>query len=278
MNSTTDVWQGHAGWHWSLPNGDSVFVAQQGAYVLSWQAQGKERLFLSPQSVCDGTTAIRGGIPVCCPQFNQRGNLPKHGFARNMPWRLVPERSKGASKIFELSANEHTLTLWPFQFKAFLTVNLSPNSLQISLSVENQGPQSLTFTGALHTYFAVDHIAQVSLQGQAHQPEWDAVKDTHQTCADQLRFEAEFDRVYDANARTQPTWTLQDGAASLQISQSESWGQSVVWNPGANKCAQLNDMPANGYQRMLCVEAARVTSSIEVPPAQTWVGWQLLKI
>lgn len=278
MNSTTDVWQGHAGWHWSLPNGDSVFVAQQGAHVLSWQVQGKERLFLSPQSVCDGTTAIRGGIPVCFPQFNQRGNLPKHGFARNMPWRWVPERSHGAEKVFELSANEHTLALWPFQFKAFLTVNLSPNSLQISLSVENQGPQSLTFTGALHTYFAVDHIAQVSLQGQAHQPEWDAVKDTHQTCADQLRFEAEFDRVYDANARTQPTWTLQDGAASLQISQSESWGQSVVWNPGANKCAQLNDMPANGYQRMLCVEAARVTSSIEVPPAQTWVGWQLLKI
>ena len=278
MNSTTDVWQGHAGWHWSLPNGDSVFVAQQGAHVLSWQAQGKERLFLSPQSVCDGTTAIRGGIPVCFPQFNQRGNLPKHGFARNMPWRLVPERSQGASKIFELSANEHTLTLWPFQFKAFLTVNLSPNSLQISLSVENQGPQSLSFTGALHTYFAVDHIAQVSLQGQANQPEWDAIKDTHQTCADQLRFEAEFDRVYDANTRTQPTWTLQDGAASLQISQSESWGQSVVWNPGADKCAQLNDMPANGYQCMLCVEAARVTSSIEVPPAQTWVGWQLLKI
>ena len=278
MNSTTDVWQGHAGWHWSLPNGDSVFVAQQGAHVLSWQAQGKERLFLSRQSVCDGTTAIRGGIPVCFPQFNQRGNLPKHGFARNMPWRLVPERSQGTSKIFELSANEHTLALWPFQFKAFLTVNLAPNSLQISLSVENQGPQSLSFTGALHTYLAVDHIAQVSLQGQANQPEWDAVKDTHQTCADQLRFEAEFDRVYDANTRMQSTWTLQDGAASLQISQSESWGQSVVWNPGADKCAQLNDMPANGYQRMLCIEAARVTSSIEVPPAQTWVGWQLLKI
>ena len=278
MNSTTDVWQGHAGWQWSLPNGDSVFVAQQGAHVLSWQAQGKERLFLSPQSVCDGTTAIRGGIPVCFPQFNQRGNLPKHGFARNLPWRLVPERSQGAEKVFELSANEQTLALWPFQFKAFLTVNLSPNSLQISLSVENQGPQSLSFTGALHTYFAVDHIAQVSLQGQANQPEWDAVKNTHQTCADQLSFVAEFDRVYDANTQTQPTWTLQDGAASLQISQSESWGQSVVWNPGADKCAQLNDMPANGYQQMLCVEAARVTSSIEVPSAQTWVGWQLLKI
>ena len=278
MNSTADTYEGHAGWRWSLPNGDSVFVAQQGAHVLSWHAQGKERLFLSPQSVCDGTTAIRGGIPVCFPQFNQRGNLPKHGFARNMPWRLVPERSQGAEKVFELKANEQTLALWPFQFTAFLTVNLAPHSLQITLTVENQGSQSLSFTGALHTYFAVDPIAQVSLQGQANQPEWDAVKDTHQTCAGQLRFDAEFDRVYDVNTHTQPTWTLQDGAATLQISQSESWGQSVVWNPGADKCAQLNDMPANGYQRMLCVEAARVTSSIEVPPAQTWVGWQLLKI
>jgi glucose-6-phosphate 1-epimerase len=282
MNSTADTHQGHAGWRWSLPNGDSVFVAQQGAHILSWHAQGKERLYLSPRSVCDGITAIRGGIPVCFPQFNQRGNLPKHGFARNMPWRLLPEQSSGSEKVFELSSNEQTLALWPFQFRASLTVNLAPNTLQVTLRVENQGQQSLTFTGALHTYFAVDDIDQVSLQGQAHQPEWDTVNDTHQPCAGQLRFGAEFDRVYDVlthdQPTDQPTWTLHDGPSALHISQSESWGQSVVWNPGADKCAQLQDMPDNGYRHMLCVEAARVTSSIEVPPAQTWTGWQLLKI
>jgi glucose-6-phosphate 1-epimerase len=278
MNLTADTHQGHTGWRWSLPNGDSVFVAQQGAHVLSWQAQGKERLYLSPRSVCDGVTAIRGGIPVCFPQFNQRGNLPKHGFARNMPWRLLPEQSGGPDKVFELSSNAQTLALWPFQFRACLTVNLAPNTLQVSLRVENQGQQSLTFTGALHTYFAVDAIEQVNLQGQALQPEWDTVKDTHQACAGQLRFDAEFDRVYDVLTQDQPTWTLHDGPSALHISQSESWGQSVVWNPGADKCAQLQDMPDNGYQHMLCVEAARVTLSIEVPPAQTWTGWQLLKI
>jgi glucose-6-phosphate 1-epimerase len=265
-----------------LPNGDSVFVAQQGAHVLSWQAEGKERLYLSPSSVCDGVTAIRGGIPVCFPQFNQRGSLPKHGFARNMPWRLLSEQSGGSEKVFELSSNEQTLALWPFQFRTCLTVNLAPNTLQVALRVENLGQQSLTFTGALHTYFAVDAIDQVKLQGQAHQPEWDTVKDTHQPCAGQLRFDAEFDRVYDVLTQeqptTQPTWTLHEGREALHISQSESWGQSVVWNPGADKCAQLQDMPDNGYQHMLCVEAARVTSSIEVPPAQTWTGWQLLKI
>ena len=282
MNSTADTHQGHAGLRWSLPNGDSVFGAQQGAHVLSWQAEGKERLYLSPSSVCDGVTAIRGGIPICFPQFNQRGNLPKHGFARNMPWRFLSEQSGGSEKVFELSSNEQTLALWPFQFRACLTVNLAPNTLQVALRVENQGQQSLTFTGALHTYFAVEAIDQVNLQGQAHQPEWDTVKDTHQPCAGQLRFGAEFDRVYDVlthdQPTDQPTWTLHDGPSALHISQSESWGQSVVWNPGADKCAQLQDMPDNGYRHMLCVEAARVTSSIEVPPAQTWTGWQLLKI
>jgi glucose-6-phosphate 1-epimerase len=278
MNLTTDSFQGHAGWRWSLPQGDSVFVAQQGAHVLSWQAGGRERLFLSPSSVCDGATAIRGGMPVCFPQFNQRGNLPKHGFARNVPWRLVPESSLSSEKVFELVANPHTLALWPVKFRALLTVMLSEKSLKVQLTVENLCNQNLSFSGALHTYFAVQHIDQVSLTGQAQQPEWDAVNDTHQSCSGVLKFNAEFDRVYDVLTDQQPTWSLIDGQQQLRISQSASWGQSVVWNPGADKCSQLKDMPLDGYQRMLCVEAARVTSTIQVQPAQTWVGWQLLKL
>ena len=278
MNLTTDSFQGHAGWRWSLPQGDSVFVAKQGAHVLSWQAGGRERLFLSPSSVCDGATAIRGGMPVCFPQFNQRGNLPKHGFARNVPWRLVPESSLSSEKVFELVANPHTLALWPVKFRALLTVMLSEKSLKVQLTVENLGNQNLSFSGALHTYFAVQHIDQVSLTGQAQQPEWDAVNDTHQSCSGALKFNAEFDRVYDVLTDQQPIWTLIDGQQQLRISQSASWGQSVVWNPGADKCSQLKDMPLDGYQRMLCVEAARVTSTIQVQPAQTWVGWQLLKL
>jgi glucose-6-phosphate 1-epimerase len=278
MNSTTDSHQGHPGWRWSLPNGDSVFVAQQGAQVLSWQAKGRERLFLSPTSLCDGASAIRGGIPVCFPQFNQRGPLPKHGFARNLAWRCVPELSQGSEKVFELVTNPSTLAIWPCLFRALLSVLLTESGLKVQLQVENRGPQTLSFTGALHTYLAVNHLEAVSLHGQAQQAEWDAVRDTHQSCSGVLNFDAEFDRVYDVEAQAQPTWTLQEGPDALQISQSASWGQSVVWNPGAEKCSQLNDMPDDAYQHMLCVEAARVTSSIDVQPAQTWVGWQLLTV
>ena len=65
--------------------GDSALVALQGAHVLSWVSGGRERLFLSPANHWDGRTAIRGGIPVCFPQFNARGGLPRHGFARLHP-------------------------------------------------------------------------------------------------------------------------------------------------------------------------------------------------
>ena len=274
MNLTTDSLQGHAGWRWSLPQGDSVFVAQQGAQVLSWQTGGRERLYLSPTSACDGSTAIRGGIPVCFPQFNQRGTLPKHGFARNMAWRWVAEQSQGPEKVFELSDNAQTHAFWPVQFRAQLKVLLGAQSLKVQLSVQNLGLQTLSFTGALHTYLAVHQIDQVGLHGQTNQPEWDAVIDSHQACTGQLTFKTEFDRVYDVGTEKQPTWILHDGHQQLHISQSDSWGQSVVWNPGAEKCSQLKDMPPQGYQGMVCVEAARVTSSIEVSPSQQWEAWQ----
>ena len=288
MNLTADSLQGHAGWRWSLPSGDSVFVAQQGAQVLSWHAAGAERMYLSPKSACNGSTAIRGGVPVCFPQFNQRGNLPKHGFVRNMPWRLLEGNAQASSQVFELQANDATRAIWPVNFRVLLTVDLQVQQLKIRLRVENQGAQVLSFTGALHTYLAVSAIDQVSLQGQTQQPEWDAVQDTHQMCSGLLRFNSEFDRVYDVAppaqaqglpaqpqpAQPQSTWCLQDGPQTLKISQSHAWGQSVVWNPGAAKAAQLQDMPADGYQKMLCVEAACVNTPIQVPATQSWEAWQ----
>ena len=293
MNLTADTCLGHAGWRWSLSNGDSVFVAQQGAQVLSWRAAGAEQLYLSPSSACDGHTAIRGGVPVCFPQFNQRGSLPKHGFVRNMPWHLsdaslqaitsgsATRSTTGSTHAFELQANEQTRSMWPVNFRAVLTVELQTHQLKISLRVDNQGDTAFSFTGALHTYLAVSDIAHVMLQGQAQQAEWDAVKDTHQACSGQLRFDAEFDRVYDVSTgqpetagQIQPTWVLQDGQKSLKISQSALWGQSVVWNPGAEKARQLQDMPDSGYQHMLCVEAARVNTPIDVPAFQSWEAWQ----
>ena len=81
--------RGQPAFRLSAPDGASCTVALHGGHLLSWLTpDGVERLYLSPDSVFDGRAAIRGGVPICWPQFNQRGPLAKHGFARNVAWRL----------------------------------------------------------------------------------------------------------------------------------------------------------------------------------------------
>ena len=279
-----EVFQGLACQRLSLPCGDTVLVALQGAHVLSWVSQGRERLFLSPDNLWDGRSAIRGGVPVCFPQFNQRGTLPKHGFARNMAWKIDDAAQVGEAVAthldFTLSTNADTLALWQQAFVAQLRVTLAPGQLTLTLTVNNTEAQNdLLFTGALHSYFAVDDIDLTELRGLGGRPEWDAVTDVHGVADDVLYFDGEFDRVYTRgeNAAAKPLY-LQDGSTILQIEQSPSWAESVVWNPGESKCAALADMPAQGFARMLCVEAAQVFEPISIPAGGQWVGWQRLTV
>ncbi len=262
----------------TLPCGDTVLVALQGAHVLSWVSQGRERLFLSPDNLWDSKSAIRGGVPVCFPQFNQRGTLPKHGFARNMDWVAGEVAATGDSAHIDLtlSTNADTLAIWQQAFVATLRLALAPGQLTITLTVANTETQNdLQFTGALHTYFAVDDIDLTELRGLGGSPEWDALADVHGLADEALYFDGEFDRVYDAAAK--PLY-LQDGTSTIQIEQSPSWANSVVWNPGESKCAALADMPAHGFARMLCVEAAQVFEPISIPAGGQWVGWQRLTV
>ncbi|WP_416560321.1 D-hexose-6-phosphate mutarotase [Limnohabitans sp. yimb22184] len=260
-----------------LPGGDRVVVAHHGAHVLSWVAQGRERLYLSPNSVMDGRAAIRGGIPVCFPQFNQRGDLPKHGFARNLSWHVKPARLEGDQVHLVLSLNDSAATRqwWDQAFEALLLIELTPGALQVELAVRNTDSQVLRFTGALHTYFAVSDVAQARLLGLGGSAEWNAVTDRHATAAPELRFVGEFDRVYSAAPMG---YELLDGPHALSIEQDINWAQTVVWNPGAAKCAALSDMPADGWQHMLCVEAAQVYEPICIAPGDFWQGAQRLSV
>ncbi len=262
----------------ALPAGDRLVVALHGAHVLSWVSGGQERLYLSPQSTLDGQAAIRGGVPVCFPQFNQRGpmaeRLPKHGFARNVAWQAsAPELTADRAQLtLSLRDNAQTRAWWPQAFEAQLHIDLSPGALQLTLNVHNTDSQPLAFSGALHTYLAVPDVTQATLQGLGGQPEWDALTDTHAQAADTLHFAGEFDRVYDGG--TQPMMLNQN----LHISQSPSWANTVVWNPSQDLCKRLADMPDDGWRHMLCVEAAQVYAPITLPAGGRWVGWQRLQV
>jgi glucose-6-phosphate 1-epimerase len=262
----------------ALPQGDTLRVMLHGAQVLSWVSGGQERLYLSPQSTMDGQAAMRGGVPVCFPQFNQRGpmadRLPKHGFARNVSWQAdAPVLTHDSAQLcLHLQDNARTRAWWPQAFALQLHITLRPGALRISLNVHNTDAQPLAFTGALHTYLAVPDVTHAQLQGLGGQAEWDAVANTHASAAETLQFEAEFDRVYAASAHA---LRLND---QLHIQQSASWANTVVWNPAQALCQSLTDMPKEGWRHMLCVEAAQVYEPITVPAGGLWEGWQQLTV
>ena len=258
----------------ALPQGDRLRVALHGAHVLSWVSGGQERLYLSPQSTMNGQAAIRGGVPVCFPQFNQRGPLPKHGFARNVAWQAdVSELGAEQARLtLRLSDNAQTRAWWPRAFDLALHIDLSPGALQLTLDVHNTDDQPLAFSGALHTYLAVPDVTQATLHGLGGQPEWDSLTNTPAQAADTIRFAAEFDRVYEA---APDPLTLNQ---TLHISQSPSWAHTVVWNPAQDLCKRLADMPDEGWRHMLCVEAAQVFTPITLPVGGRWTGWQRLQV
>lgn len=275
------LWQGQPCWRVGVSESEHALISAHGAQVVSWVSGGRERLYLSPRAVWDAQTSIRGGIPVCFPQFNQRGpqpGLPKHGFARQVPWALGPVTldADSASVSLRLTERDAPGGMWAQPFEASLTVTLAPGSLQVTLGVSNTGggPEPLAFTGALHTYLAVDDIAQAQLHGLQGQPEWNALTGDRGPAPAALVFAGEFDRVYTAAA--QPL-RLVGEAGSLHIAQG-GFEQSVVWNPGAALCANLPDLPPDGFRHMLCVEAACVDAPVRLSPGEVWQGWQRLVV
>ncbi|MBB4219803.1 D-hexose-6-phosphate mutarotase [Variovorax guangxiensis] len=257
-------------------DGSTVTIALHGAHVLSWTtADAVERLYLSPRAVFDGQAAIRGGIPICCPQFNQRGMLPKHGFMRNLPWENAPSDDPQTLRL-TLRDKEATRKLWPHSFEARLDAALSPGGLRTALTLVNTDASPWSFAAALHTYLRVDDIGQARLEGLQGADRWDSLTDErHAETAASLHFDAEFDSVY--AAPTQPLRLAQPGGA-LEISQSATCTETVVWNPGAVLGAKLADMPEDGWRHMLCVEAARIDEPVLLAPGAQWLGWQQLRV
>lgn len=291
--ATVETVQGQPCIRLSLANGDSALVALQGAQVLSWVAFGRERLYLSPRAAFDGQSAIRGGIPVCWPQFNQRGPLPKHGFARNLPWQPAPpdgavdgsgvgdSDAAQTSVRLALAHSDATRAWWPERFAALVTITLGAGSLRTELQVRNASEPGAPdarpwdFTTALHTYLRVDDVERVRLSGLDGCARWDAVADVQGQQHGDVTFAGEYDRVFAAPATP---LHLRDADHTLQITQSPSLSNTVVWNPGSALCARLADMPPDGWRTMLCVEAARIDQPVTLAPGAHWQGWQALRV
>lgn len=272
------LYQGQPAVHLRAPDGARATVLLHGGHIVSWApARGEEQLYLSPTSAFGGTAAVRGGVPVIFPQFNQQGPLPKHGFARNRAWTLDEAQVRGshAFAVLRLDADDATRAIWPHDFALELTVSVEGARLEMELAVINTGDAAFEFQTALHTYLRCADVRRAQLEGLLDVNYQDAVLDQpRQQWIDVVTITQELDRIYWETPRR---LLLREAGRRLAV-ESSSFEDTVVWNPGPDKCAALPDMPDADWLSMLCVEAAQIGNPVRLAPGDEWVGMQALTL
>jgi glucose-6-phosphate 1-epimerase len=261
-------------------------VYLQGAHLAEWRPVGQEpMLFLSARSDYVPGKAIRGGVPVIFPWFgpskpgpgHDAKPGPQHGFARTSGWELAFAAVAGdeVHLTFTLGPSEVTRALGFDHFRVAYRMTIGKR-LRLEMMVANdldaaEGKGSpLVFEEALHTYFAVSDIEQVTLTGlggTAYLDKQDGARRKVQP-EGAMRLTEETDRVY---LETTATCVVEDVPAARRIVVEKSGSHStVVWNPWAEGTAKMADMEPDGWRKMLCVESANVgESAVSLKPGGT---------
>lgn len=234
-------------------------IALQGAHLYHYACTGETPLlWLSACSPFEPLKAIRGGVPICWPWFGPHPSdaaLPQHGFVRTALWHLhefCDESARQSRVTLMIQSSDDTRKLWDFDFTLYLHVSIS-ETLEMQLVTHNQSPRPMTLTQALHTYFCVDAIENVRIEGLEAQSYFDNPSQTCQTGSHEaLRITEECDRIY-----THMEWPLilDDGVRRTLVDATHSIS-AVIWNPWKEKSATTSGMCPDGYKSMLCIECA----------------------
>lgn len=263
----------------AAPDGAAAELYLYGAHVVSWIPAGERanRLFLSARSKFAAGEAIRGGVPVCFPQFADQGPLPNHGFARTGTWILTSAQTLdtgGARAVLRLDDSASTRALWPHAFTAEMAVTVIGRSLDLRLTVANRDSAAFEFTAALHSYLRVDDVHHAVVQGLAGARYKDKIlgRDDVLESASILAINCAIDRVY----RVAPDNLEVQEPGRVTSVRATGFPDTVVWNPWIERGAAIEDLETGDYTHMLCIEAAAARAPVRVEPGRTWIGTQTL--
>ena len=255
-------------------------VYLHGAHVVSFKPRGgQEVLWISGKSMWEADKPIRGGVPICFPWFGPRKDAPAsppappspvHGFARLRTWELESVRQEGdaVTVTLKLTSDDATRAVWPHEFVLRHRVTFGA-SLAMTLELTNTDTHPLTAEEALHTYFGVGDVKQVTLTGLAgarYVDKTDALKEKPQEGP--VTIAAETDRVY---LDTTSAVTIDDPANRRRTLIAKDHSRNtVVWNPWIAKAKAMADFGDDEWPEMICVETCNVgASAVALNPGQT---------
>ncbi|KMT08067.1 hypothetical protein BVRB_6g143920 [Beta vulgaris subsp. vulgaris] len=265
------------------PMGSSAEVLLYGGQVVSWKNERREELlFMSSKAIWKPPKAVRGGIPVCFPQFGNFGSLERHGLARNRMWSLddspaplSPVTNQSTVDLI-LKSTEDDLKTWSQSFELRLRISLGPGKLTLIPRVRNIDNKSFSFMFALRNYLSISDISEVRIEGLETLDYLDNLmnRERYTEQADAITFDGEVDRVY---LRTPSKIAIIDHEKKRTfVLRKDGMPDAAVWNPWDKKAKAISDLGDEDYKSMLCVDSTAVESQIVLKPSEEWKGYQEL--
>lgn len=247
-------------------------ICLYGAHIVSYSpTKNMEVLWMSPYSSFEQGKAIRGGIPVCFPWFGPHEsdeNLPQHGFARIMDWEVTKTETleSGESMIcLQLCSSDKTKEFWPHDFCAEMIFKVGAK-LSVTLKVNNTSADSIEYTSALHSYFSLSGIENISIEGLEN------TRYQNQLDGGDYKQETPLLTINKAETRhyynTETTCVINDPIFNRRINIEKLGSKnSTVWNPWAETCAEMGDMPNDAYETFVCLETVnKIDDAIKLAP------------
>ncbi|MDX9880934.1 MAG: D-hexose-6-phosphate mutarotase [Prolixibacteraceae bacterium] len=234
-------------------------ICLYGAHVTSFRPHHTmDILWMSPQSNFQVGFPIRGGIPVCFPWFGPHKTdpgKPMHGFARLMYWDVAETASlpNGETLVrLQLCSSDETKAYWPYDFCAEMNITVG-RTLTTTLKVTNTSGGPFDYSGALHSYFnlsLIDNISIAGLQNTAYHNQLDGSDGFQET--EKLQILQPETRHY---FNTETASVIEDPVFRRKIRVEKSGSRvTTVWNPGEETCSKMADLPDDGYLTFVCVE------------------------
>ena len=245
----------------------SASIALQGAHLMTYQPHGTNPvIWLSKYAKFATGKSIRGGVPICWPWFGPHATdakLPGHGYARTVMWKVLDAKAlpDGSTFIsFGLSENDLTRAQWPNPSPVRIEMTIG-KALRIELVTQNIGKQEFVLGEALHTYFHISDVAQMTIRGLEGCEYLDKVGESaRRTQQNGIVIDSEVDRVY---VNTTADCLIEDRGFKRAIRISKQGSHStVVWNPWTEKADKMGDFGHEGHRGMVCVESANAIENL----------------
>jgi glucose-6-phosphate 1-epimerase len=251
-------------------------ICLYGAHVTSFKPRNSmEILWMSPDSNFEVRKAIRGGIPVCFPWFGPHKTdpeMPQHGFARLMYWDVLETATLPSGETMvrlQLCSSEETKAHWPHDFCAEMTITVGL-TLVVALKVTNTSEVPFEYTCALHSYFslsAIDNLSIEGLQGTNYYNQLTAENGIQEE--ELLQIQEPVTRHY---LDTETPVVIVDSIFRRRIVAAKSGSKvTTVWNPWEETCAKIEDLPDDAWETFVCVEAVNAFDfPIQLSPGQSY--------